>query len=112
ADHSMDRVESITLLKDAAAAAIYGSKAANGVVVIETKRPTPGQLRVNYTLNGNVSFADLTDYNLMNAQEKLQFELLSGFYGLLNSEGKIILGSNLNSEANYQDRLKEVQRGV
>ncbi|TJY66075.1 SusC/RagA family TonB-linked outer membrane protein [Sphingobacterium alkalisoli] len=111
-DLSMDRVESITLLKDAAAAAIYGSKAANGVVVVETKRPTPGQLRVNYTLNGNISFADLTDYNLMNAQEKLQFELLSGFYGLLNSDGKIILGANLNSEANYLDRLKEVQRGV
>lgn len=111
-DLSMDRVESITLLKDAAASAIYGSKAANGVVVIETKRPVPGQLRINYTLNGNVSFADLTDYNLMNSREKLQFELLSGFYGRLNSEGKIILGSNLNSEANYLDRLKEVERGV
>ncbi|MCC8173682.1 MAG: TonB-dependent receptor plug domain-containing protein [Odoribacter sp.] len=38
-DLSMDRVESITLLKDAAATAIYGSKAANGVVVVETKNP-------------------------------------------------------------------------
>ncbi|MBL1407177.1 SusC/RagA family TonB-linked outer membrane protein [Sphingobacterium sp. C459-1T] len=111
-DLSMDRVERITLLKDAAAAAIYGSKAANGVVVVETKSPVPGQLRVNYTMNGNVSFADLTDYNLMNAEEKLQFELLSQFYGLLDAQGKIILGSNLNSEANYLDRLKEVRRGV
>ncbi|SMG10130.1 TonB-linked outer membrane protein, SusC/RagA family [Sphingobacterium psychroaquaticum] len=111
-DLSMDRVESITLLKDAAAAAIYGSKAANGVVVVETKRPVPGQLRVNYTLNGSVNFADLTDYNLMNAEEKLQFEYLSGFYGLLNADGKLILGANLNSEANYLNRLKEVRRGV
>lgn len=111
-DLSMDRVESITLLKDAAASAIYGSKAANGVVVVETKRPIPGQLRVNYTLNGKVSFADLTDYNLMNAEEKLQFEFLSQFYGLLDSQGKLILGANLNSEANYLDRLKEVRRGV
>ncbi|ERJ59052.1 hypothetical protein M472_09740 [Sphingobacterium paucimobilis HER1398] len=111
-DLSMDRVERITLLKDAAAAAIYGSKAANGVVVVETKSPVPGQLRVNYTMNGNVSFADLTDYNLMNAEEKLQFELLSQFYGRLDEQGKIILGSNLNSEANYLDRLKEVRRGV
>lgn len=112
ADLSMDRVESITLLKDAAASAIYGSKAANGVVVVETKRPTPGQLRINYTLNGSVSFADLTDYNLMNAEEKLQFELLSGFYGMLDDKGQIILGANPVSEANYLERLREVRRGV
>lgn len=111
-DLSMDRVESITLLKDAAAAAIYGSKAANGVVVIETRRPTPGKLRVNYTLNGNVGFADLTDYNLMNSREKLEFELLSSFYGLLNADGKIVPGANLANEARYFERLKEVERGV
>ncbi|SMC52219.1 SusC/RagA family TonB-linked outer membrane protein [Pedobacter africanus] len=111
-DLSMDRVESITLLKDASATAIYGSKAANGVVVVETKRPTAGQLRINYSMNGTVGFADLTDYNLMNAEEKLQFELLSGFYGLLNADGQIIPGSNLQSEANYYNRLKEVRRGV
>lgn len=111
-DLSMDRVESITLLKDASATAIYGSKAANGVVVIETKRPTAGQLRINYTMNGEVSYADLTDYNLMNAEEKLQFELLSGFYGLLNADGNIAVGSNLNNEAKYFNRLKEVRRGI
>lgn len=111
-DLSMDRVESITLLKDASATAIYGSKAANGVVVIETKRPTPGQLRINYTLNGTIGFADLSDYNLMNAAEKLQFELLSGFYGRLNEDGRIILGANTESEKLYNNRLKDVQRGV
>jgi len=111
-DLSMDRVESITLLKDASATAIYGSKAANGVVVVETKRPTPGRLRVNYTVNGSVSYADLTDYNLMNAEEKLQYELLSQFYGLLNANNEIILGANPTNEANYYNRLKEVRRGV
>ncbi|NGM66567.1 SusC/RagA family TonB-linked outer membrane protein [Sphingobacterium sp. SGR-19] len=111
-DLSMDRVESITLLKDASATAIYGSKAANGVVVVETKRPVPGQLRINYNLNGSVNFADLTDYNLMNAEEKLQFELLSGFYGLLNEDGNLLVGANPASEANYNNRLKEVRRGV
>lgn len=112
-DLSMDRVESITLLKDASATAIYGSKAANGVVVIETKRPSPGQLRINYSLNSSVSFADLTDYNLMNAEEKLQFEYLSGFYGKLNEEGNFIVSpGNDASQANYYNRLKEVRRGV
>lgn len=112
ADLSMNRVESITLLKDASATAIYGSKAANGVVVVETKRPMAGELRVNYTVDGSVGFADLSDYNLMNAQEKLQFELLSNFYGLLDANGNILLGSNPQSEINYNNRLKEVQRGV
>ncbi len=48
-DLSMDRVESITVLKDAAATAIYGAKAANGVVVVETKAPATGTLRLNIT---------------------------------------------------------------
>lgn len=79
-DLSMDRVQSITLLKDAAATAIYGSKAANGVVVVETKAPEAGKLTVNYNGNLNLTWADLTDYNLMNAREKLEFEKLSNAY--------------------------------
>lgn len=42
---SMDRVASITVLKDAAATAIYGSKAANGVIVVETKAPEAGNCK-------------------------------------------------------------------
>lgn len=45
-DLDMNRVASVTLLKDAAAKAIYGSKAGNGVVVIETTRPKSGELPV------------------------------------------------------------------
>lgn len=81
-DLNMERVESITLLKDAASTAIYGSRAANGVVVIETKRPEPGELRVSYTGDFSVTMPDLTVYNLMNASEKLQFEQLAGVYSL------------------------------
>ena len=75
-DLSMDRVQSITVLKDAAATAIYGSKAANGVVVVETKLPAMGSLRVNYNGNLQLTFADLSDYNLMNAEEKLECEII------------------------------------
>ena len=70
-DLDMDRVASITILKDAAATAIYGSKAANGVIVVETKKPEPGQLRVNYNGNFSITYADLTDYNLMNSAFRL-----------------------------------------
>lgn len=108
-DLSMDRVASITLLKDAAATAIYGSKAANGVVVVETKKPLPGQLRFDYNLNSSVQFADLTDYNLMNAAEKLEYEKLAGFYGSLDVHGNIL---SEDEEIKYYNRLKEVQRGV
>jgi len=41
-------VESVTVLKDAAAASIYGSRAANGVIVVTTKRGVPGKLQVGY----------------------------------------------------------------
>jgi TonB-linked SusC/RagA family outer membrane protein len=100
-DISMDRVESITVLKDAAATAIYGSKAANGVIVIETKRPAAGQLKLNYNMNSSFNFADLSDYNLMNAAEKLEFERLSGYFSITEP-----------GVAQYNDRMKEVARGV
>ena len=108
-DMSMDRVESITILKDAASTAIYGSRAANGVVVVETKRPTPGKLRLSYNLNTSFNFADLSDYNLMNAAEKLEFERLSTFYGSIDVNGNIL---NEAGDLKYYNRLKEVQRGV
>jgi TonB-linked SusC/RagA family outer membrane protein len=108
-DFSMDRIESITLLKDAAATAIYGSKAANGVVVIETKRPTPGRLRLNYNLNTTYSIPDLSDYNLMNAEEKLEFEKKTGFLGSTDANGNFVMPE---ADAEYNALLAEVRRGV
>ena len=55
---SMDRVASVTILKDAASTAIYGSKAANGVIVVETIQPRSGQLRLSYNGNYKIQFAD------------------------------------------------------
>lgn len=74
-DLDMNRVESITLLKDAAAKAIYGSKAGNGVVVIQTIRPKSGEVRITYNGDVNIQAPDLKDYNLMNAQEKFDWEI-------------------------------------
>lgn len=51
-------VESVTVLKDAASAAIYGSRAANGVILITTKKGTGGKVSLNYT--GNVGFQTAT----------------------------------------------------
>ena len=77
-DLDINRVASITILKDAASTAIYGSKAANGVIVVETVKPEAGKLQVSYTGNMNLSMPDLSSYNLMNAREKLEFERLAG----------------------------------
>ena len=74
------QIESVTLLKDAAAMAIYGSQASNGVVVVETKAPEAGRLRVTYNGNYKVEYPDLTDYHLLNAAEKLELERRAGYY--------------------------------
>lgn len=79
-DMDINRIESITLLKDAAATAIYGSRAANGVVVITTVTPKDGQILINYGYNLNVQVPDLRDYNLMNAREKVEAEKEAGLF--------------------------------
>ena len=73
-------IESVSVLKDAASASIYGSRAANGVVVIETVLPKAGKLQLSYNGSANFEIADLSDYNLMNAEEKLEYEVRSGLY--------------------------------
>ncbi len=108
-DLSMDRVESITILKDAASTAIYGSKAANGVVVVETKKPEAGKLRFSYSGNYQVAWADLSDYNLMNAREKLEFERLSGYYGEFDEFGEIMDDAQRTL---YYSRLQRAVAGL
>lgn len=106
---NIDRVKSVTVLKDAASTAIYGSKAANGVIVVETVPPEPGQLRVSYSGNFGVQFPDLSDYNLMNASEKLQFEKFAGRY---TSKTETESPEQDALDALYYSRLKAVREGV
>lgn len=79
-DLDMSRIASITLLKDAAATAIYGSRASNGVMVITTVAPKEGQLEVTYNLELNTSITDLTSYHVLDARDKLEYERLAGLY--------------------------------
>lgn len=67
-------IESITVLKDAAAAAIYGSRASNGVIVVTTKRGKAGAMKIGYNNNFTWSFRPQRSLNLMNASEKLDWE--------------------------------------
>lgn len=114
-DMDMNRIASVTLLKDAAAKAIYGSKAANGVVVIETKRPEPGELRVTYTGTVSVNLPDMSSYELCNSAEKLQVELNAGLYDYIGYNG-VVYWENATQQyvysERYNDLLKETLRGV
>lgn len=107
-DMDVNRIESITILKDASATILYGSRAANGVVVIETVKPRPGQLRVTYDFKPTVDIADLTDYDLMNAAEKLEYERLAGLYDPVAGD----LQTTYDREAQYYEKYKNVQEGV
>ncbi|SEM25839.1 TonB-linked outer membrane protein, SusC/RagA family [bacterium A37T11] len=98
-DYDINRIESVTILKDAAATAIYGSRASNGVIVIETVAPKPGKLRISYNLNTVITAPDLSAYNLMNAPEKLNAEVAAGLIDPVNP--KTGLTSDYFSRLNY-----------
>ena len=67
-------IENVTILKDASAAAIYGSRAAGGVIVITTKKGKAGKMRVNYSATLSVGLKPQRDPGLMNSAEKLVWE--------------------------------------
>ncbi len=79
-DMNQNDVESVVILKDASATAIYGSRGANGVVVITSSHPPVGKLRVTYTAGMNFEIPDLSSYNLLNSKEKLEIEQIAGMY--------------------------------
>lgn len=105
----MNRVASMTVLKDAASTAIYGSRASNGVIVIETIKPKADKVRLSYNSDWNFDFADLSGYNMMNASEKLQFEKLSGVYTTSTSAPQL---QSSYYDPMYSLHLQDVKRGV
>ena len=105
-DLDMNQVESVTTLKDATAKAIYGSKAANGVIVIETKRPESGKMRITYTGSMSLEVPDLTSYDLTNAAETLEVERMAGLFTSDNAKSQVAL------DQTYTEKLRELLAGV
>ena len=105
-DLDINEVENITVLKDASATALYGSKAANGVIVITRKPLEESTLRVQYNFTGNLQTPILSDYNVLNAAEKLEYERLAGLYDA---------GGNLEEQYRldnlYNQRYKAIMAG-
>ena len=106
-DYNDEDIESMNILKDASATAIYGSKGANGVIVITTKAPEAGRIKVYFKGGINLEMPDLTSYNLMNAAEKLQLEYANGIYDYPNN-----VSEDIKLKQQYNANLEAVRQGV
>ncbi|MBO9632557.1 MAG: SusC/RagA family TonB-linked outer membrane protein [Chitinophagaceae bacterium] len=101
-DLDMNIVQSISILRDASAKALYGSRAANGVVVIETKPINATKPRLSYTGSLDITMPDLSSYNLLNALQKLDVEYAEGQYP----------ETNPSAFTNYNKLRKQVLEGL
>ena len=104
-DMDMNRIQSITILKDASAKAIYGTKAGNGVIVIETKALRSDKPLITYVGSVDVEMPDLSSYNLCNALEKLEVERREGYYTGSSST------TNIENLQLYYSRRKRALEG-
>lgn len=105
-DLDINIISSIVILKDASATTIYGSRGANGVMVITTIEPDPGKLRVSVTNDLSVSTPDLSVYKLLDARQKLDFERRVGIYSDPDPNQQYAL------DQLYNQRLKDVAGGI
>ncbi|WP_099293211.1 SusC/RagA family TonB-linked outer membrane protein [Butyricimonas sp. Marseille-P3923] len=111
-DYNDEEIESINILKDAAATAIYGSRGANGVIVVISKKPEPGKLKISAEMGFSLEIPDLTSYDLLNANEKLEVEQLAGLYKVpATNYGDYATQEQLYNQA-YNRRLKDVLSGI
>ena len=107
-DIDLSYIEQVTVLKDAAAASLYGSKAANGVIVITTKKIKSGKIMVAYNASMRFNGPDLTDYNLLDARDKLEYERLAGLYTSQYGNGR----QQYTLDNLYNEKLQRVNQGV
>ena len=107
-DMPAEDIESISILKDASATSFYGSKAANGVIVITTRPTQYGKLQVSYSGNMQVSVPDLSDYRLLNAADKLEYERQAGIYGNFTGSSS----TDIAWQKVYYEKLDRVNAGV
>ncbi|PUZ22431.1 TonB-linked outer membrane protein, SusC/RagA family [Chitinophaga costaii] len=105
-DMNQNDVESVVILKDASSTAMYGSRGANGVVVITSIKPVSGKLRISYATGLNLEIPDLSSIHRLNATEKLALEKSVGLYS----------STDLSSQATLSDlynaNLKSIKEGV
>lgn len=100
---NQNNIESVTVLKDASATAIYGSRASNGVIIITTKKGKSGELKVEY--NGNLSYSKLV--------KKVDVLDVNQFKDYVNANGSITQQGLLgNSNTDWQNEIYQVAMGT
>lgn len=105
-DYNDEEIESINILKDAAATAIYGSRGSNGVIVVTTRQPDAGKLRIQAEVGLDIEAPDLTSYDYLNATEKLELENRLGLYS------NDYLPNDFNFQEHYNKKLRNVLTGA
>lgn len=100
-------IDNITVLKDAAATAIYGARAANGVIVITTKKGKVGKPVINFSTKLTYSpKLNIDRLNLLNSEEKvgLELDLLASGYPYRETKGEVYrIISGLGELNNFKD---------
>ncbi|RZJ53689.1 MAG: TonB-dependent receptor [Flavobacterium sp.] len=107
-DFNPNDIESIQVLKDASAAAIYGSRAANGVIIITTKKGKKGPLQVD--VSAKTSITTIPRYDLMGTQEFAKYNNMAYDNAKLDSGGNTIYNrQNLNMavDTDWQEEVFE-----
>lgn len=95
-------IETFTVLKDASATAIYGSRASNGVIIITTKKGRSGQ-RPTFTYNGDITVSTIRDkYDVLNASEFKEVVNNLVSQGILDSAALNDIGT---ADTDWQDEI-------
>lgn len=105
-DMDMNDIQSVTVLRDASATALYGAKGSAGVVVITTCPMEGGKLKLRYNGTIRSSIPDLSDYHLLDAEQKLEYERLAGVFSDDNPEERY------RKELEYAAIREQIARGV
>lgn len=105
-DFNDEEIENINIMKDAAATSIYGSRGANGVIVVTTKAPVAGKLKVFVQGGVSIEIPDLSSYDLLSAKEKLSLEREIGAYSSPTPS------ADLTRQQKYRSILQNVLAGV
>ncbi|WP_421920214.1 SusC/RagA family TonB-linked outer membrane protein [Marinifilum sp.] len=111
-----DDIESITVLKDAAATAIYGARAANGVIVIKTKSGTEGKTYFNVTSNYSIFEKPEMDVQMMNTAQKIEYEKrMYNDFGRYNHLGRVFdmmkkVDYGTMSQVEFDSKVAELEK--
>ena len=113
-----DDIESITILKDASAAAIYGARAANGVIVITTKKGFRSKTQINYSGTYECGIAPKNRLDFMSAAEKLRYEqsIIDNFglsYANVTGKGGYLYKRKMDgflTDADYQTQIARMEK--